>query len=42
MTSPLRTAWEIGTLESLATAVALLDAMVRAGHVDTTSFDRLA
>jgi hypothetical protein len=42
MTSPLRTAWEIGTLESLATAVALLDAMVRAGHVDTTSLDRLA
>jgi hypothetical protein len=42
VTSPLRTAWEIGTLESLVTAVALLDAMVRAGHVDTTSLDRLA
>ncbi len=42
MTSPLRTAWEIGTLESLANAVALRDARVRAGHVDTTSLDRLA
>jgi hypothetical protein len=41
MTSPRRTAWEIGTLESVATAVALLDAMVRAGHLDSATLDRL-
>ena len=42
LTTPLRTAWEIGTQESLAAAVALLDAMVRAGHVDGGSLARLA
>jgi hypothetical protein len=42
LATPLRTAWEIGTQESLAAAVALLDAMVRAGHVDGGSLARLA
>jgi hypothetical protein len=42
LTTLLRTAWEIGTQESLATAVALLDAMVRASHVDEASLARLA
>jgi hypothetical protein len=42
LTTPLRTAWEIGTQESLPTAVALLDAMVRAGHVDAGCLTRLA
>ena len=42
LTTPLRTAWEIGTQESLAAALALLDAMVRAGHVDGGSLARLA
>ena len=42
VTTPLRTAWEIGTQESLAAAVALLVAMVRAGHVDGGSLARLA
>jgi hypothetical protein len=42
MTSPLRTAWEIGTLQSVATAVALLDAMVRARHLDLGTLDHLA
>jgi hypothetical protein len=33
VTSPLRTAWDVAALEPLATAVAALDAMVRAGTV---------
>ena len=33
ITTAERTAWDIATLESVATAVALLDGMVRAGHV---------
>jgi Protein of unknown function (DUF559) len=33
VTSALRTAWDIAALESLGTAVAVLDAMVRAGAV---------
>ena len=41
LTTPLRTAWEIGTQEPLPTAVALLDAMVRAGHLDGESLARL-
>ncbi len=41
LTTPLRTAWEIGTQESVATAVALLDAMVRAGHLNGSALDRL-
>ncbi|MFD2092035.1 endonuclease domain-containing protein [Blastococcus deserti] len=42
LTTPLRTAWEIATLEPLAPAVALLDAMIRAGHVDDGSLARIA
>jgi hypothetical protein len=42
LTNPLRTAWEIGTQETVGTAVALLDAMVHAGHLDSGSLDRLA
>ncbi|UOY03835.1 endonuclease domain-containing protein [Blastococcus sp. PRF04-17] len=41
LTSPLRTAWEVATQESIPTAVALLDAMTHAGHVDARSLDRL-
>jgi Protein of unknown function (DUF559) len=33
VTAPLRTAWDIATLESVPTAVGLLDGMVRAGHL---------
>ena len=33
VTSPLRTAWDVAGLESLGTAVAALDAMVRSGSV---------
>jgi hypothetical protein len=42
MTTPFRTAWEIATLESTATAVGYLDAMVRFGHLDQGSLERLA
>jgi Protein of unknown function (DUF559) len=42
LTTPLRTAWEIGTLESTAAAVALLDAMAHKGHVDEGSLLRIA
>jgi hypothetical protein len=41
LTSPLRTAWEICALETAATAVALLDGMVRAGHLDPNALSRL-
>jgi len=34
VSSPLRTAWDVAVLEPLGTAVAALDAMVRAGTVD--------
>lgn len=34
VTSPLRTAWDVATLEPVGTAVAALDAMSRAGAVD--------
>jgi very-short-patch-repair endonuclease len=34
LSTPLRTAWDVATLEPLATAVAALDAMVRAEAVD--------
>jgi hypothetical protein len=33
MTSPVRTAWDVATLETVPTAVALLDGMVRQGYV---------
>jgi len=42
LTTPVRTAWEIATLESTATAVGYLDAMVGAGHMDPVSLERLA
>ena len=41
LTSPLRTAWEICALETVADAVALLDGMTRAGHLDPASLGRL-
>jgi len=41
VTSPLRTAWEVATLERVTTAVGLLDAMVRAGHVGRSDLRRL-
>lgn len=34
ITGPLRTAWDVATLETVPNAVAMLDAMVRAGHLD--------
>lgn len=40
-TGALRTAWDVGALESTATAVGVLDAMVRAGTVSTADLVRL-
>lgn len=34
ITGPLRTAWDVATLETVPNAVGLLDAMVRTGHLD--------
>jgi hypothetical protein len=34
ITTPVRTAWDVATLEPVATAVAMLDGMVRGGHLD--------
>lgn len=34
LTTSLRTAWDVATLETVPTAVAALDGMVRAGHLD--------
>jgi hypothetical protein len=34
LTTPLRTAWEVAALETVPNAVALLDGMVRTGHLD--------
>jgi very-short-patch-repair endonuclease len=42
MTSALRTAWDVAALVPLATAVAALDAMVRAGHVTTPQLEVMA
>jgi hypothetical protein len=42
VTNALRTAWDVATLELLPTAVATLDAMVRAGAVDLSSLHGLA
>jgi hypothetical protein len=39
VTSPIRTAWELATLETVPTAVAALDAMVRAGHLGQADLD---
>lgn len=33
LTTPVRTAWDVATLEPVATAVAMLDGMVRTGHL---------
>jgi len=41
LTTPVRTAWEICALEPVASAVALLDGMTRAGHLDSAALDRL-
>ena len=40
-TSVLRTAWDVGALERTATAVGVLDGMVRAGHLDMTHLRQL-
>jgi hypothetical protein len=37
ITGPLRTAWDVATLETVPHAVAMLDAMVRAGHLDVAA-----
>jgi len=42
VTTPLRTAWDVAALEPLGTAVAALDAMVRAGSVDLAELARLS
>lgn len=41
LTSPLRTAWDVAALETVPTAVAMLDGMVRAGQVDLDACRRL-
>jgi hypothetical protein len=41
MTTPARTAWEVATLEPVANAVAVLDGMVRAGHIDAVDLHAL-
>ncbi|MGY1665995.1 endonuclease domain-containing protein [Geodermatophilus sp. SYSU D00696] len=42
LTVPLRTAWDVMTLEPLTTAVAAVDAMVRAGHVPLAGLAAMA
>jgi hypothetical protein len=42
LTSPLRTAWEVATLETVPTAVGILDGMVRAGTLDVRAFAELS
>jgi hypothetical protein len=34
-TTPIRTAWDVAALERTATAVGVLDGMIRAGQIDT-------
>jgi hypothetical protein len=41
-TSPLRTAWDVAALETVANAVAILDGMVRADRLDLARLRRLA
>lgn len=41
VTTPTRTAWEVATLETIANAVATLDGMVRAGHIDAADLQAL-
>jgi hypothetical protein len=40
-TNPLRTAWDVGSLERTATAVGVLDAMLRSGQVQAAELERL-
>lgn len=40
VTSPLRTAWDVAALETVPTAVGILDGMVRAGHLDLEAWGR--
>jgi len=42
ITTPLRTAWDVATLESLGTAVAALDAMVRSGGISLGDLSNMA
>jgi hypothetical protein len=42
LTTPLRTAWDVATLETVPTAVALLDAMVRTGNLDLAAYRRMS
>jgi very-short-patch-repair endonuclease len=42
VSSALRTAWDLAALESTGTAVAALDAMVRAGAVERAQLDQMA
>lgn len=42
LSSPLRTAWDVAALEPLATAVAALDAMVRAGEIELPELHAMA
>jgi len=42
VTTASRTAWDVATLEPLGTAVAALDAMVRAGAIHLSQLDHLA
>ena len=41
ITTPARTAWEVATLEPVASAVALLDGMVRAGRIGQTDLEAM-
>ena len=41
VTDPVRTAWDVATLESLADAVACLDGMARAGHLHSSHLQGL-
>jgi len=40
-TGPVRTAWDVGTLEPIGTAVGVLDAMVRMGLLDVGTLQQL-
>jgi hypothetical protein len=40
-TGPLRTAWDVGALEAISTAVGVLDAMVRTGQLAAADLRRL-
>lgn len=40
LTTPLRTAWDVAALETVPTAVGILDGMVRTGHLDLEGLRR--